>query len=226
MLALSISAVAARPAASAAAIMCFFIFRFLFCSPSCVRFSVCGHPCDRLALSDSPVLELWGAEIRITSVDSWVVGVIRSLSDDVCHEWLHLLLLFLSLHVSFPLAARAVYRGFSGLRRPFVGLVWSLNCRKCITLPVGAQGGFEKKLKKVFRGHVHAGGRWMVRPLGCGVYTISFLRSGLKMFRRNSRLSPKNLLSETLNAPSFAFTAASSTVQSKSAAWKRRYESG
>ena len=35
-------------AASAAANISFFIFRFLFCSPPCVRFSVCGHPCGRL----------------------------------------------------------------------------------------------------------------------------------------------------------------------------------
>jgi hypothetical protein len=31
-------------------------------------------------------------------------------------------------------------------------LVWSLNWRKCIILSGGAQGGFEKKLKKVFWG--------------------------------------------------------------------------
>ena len=33
-----------------------------------------------------------------------------------------------------------------------MNLIWSLNCRKCITLPECAQGGFEKKLKKVFGG--------------------------------------------------------------------------
>ena len=52
----------------------------------------------------------------------------------------------------FPLAAHAVYQAFANLQKPIVGLIWSLNCRKCITSQVSAQGGFEKKLKKVFGG--------------------------------------------------------------------------
>ena len=50
----------------------------------------------------------------------------------------------------FPLAAHAVYRGFSKHHRPFVDLICPLNCRKFTTLAESAQGGFEKKLKKIF----------------------------------------------------------------------------
>ena len=50
----------------------------------------------------------------------------------------------------FPLAAHAVYQAFANLQKPIVGLIWSLNCRKCITSQVSAQGGFEKKIEKSF----------------------------------------------------------------------------
>ena len=53
--------------------------------------------------------------------------------------------------LSFPLAAHAVYRGFSKHHRPFVDLICPLNCRKFITSAESAQGGFEKKLKKIFQ---------------------------------------------------------------------------
>ena len=65
-------------------------------------------------MSDSPDFELWGAEARNSSVDSWVAGVIRSLADDVGRECLNLLLSFLPLHVSFSLGRT---RGLSGVRR-------------------------------------------------------------------------------------------------------------
>jgi hypothetical protein len=66
-------------------------------------------------LNDSRFLELWGAEARNSSVDSWVAGVIRSLADDVGRECLNLLLSFLPLHVSFSLGRT---RGLSGVLRP------------------------------------------------------------------------------------------------------------
>ena len=62
------------------------------------------------------------------------------------------LLRFLSLRCFVSLSRTRGLLGFANLRRPFVGLVWSLNCRKCITSPANAQGGFEKKLKKVLGG--------------------------------------------------------------------------
>ena len=49
----------------------------------------------------------------------------------------------------FPLAAHAVYRGFSKHHRPFVDLICPLNCRKFTTLAESAQGGFEKKVEKI-----------------------------------------------------------------------------
>ena len=67
------------------------------------------------ALSDSHFLELWGAEVEIPSVDSWVTGVIRSLANDVDRECLNLLLSFLPLHVCFSLGRT---RGLSGVRKP------------------------------------------------------------------------------------------------------------
>ena len=56
------------------------------------------------------------------------------------------LLRFLSLRCFVSLSRTRGLLGFADLRRPFVGLVWSLNCRKCITSRGSAQGGFEKKL--------------------------------------------------------------------------------
>ena len=59
------------------------------------------------------------------------------------------LLRFLSLRCFVSLSRTRGLLGFANLRRPFVDLVWSLNCRKCITSCRSAQGGLEKKLKKV-----------------------------------------------------------------------------
>ena len=79
------------------------------------------------------------------------MGVIRSRSDDVCHECPNRLLSFLSSTCfCFPLAARAVYRVVLGPSKAFHVPSLVFERRKCITLSGGAQGGFEKKLKKVF----------------------------------------------------------------------------
>ncbi len=56
-----------------------------------------------------------------------VVGVIRSLADDVVHECPNLLCLSFRYMFSFPLAAHAVYRVFSTFISPIVNLIWSLN---------------------------------------------------------------------------------------------------
>ena len=132
---------AARPAATAAANMSFFIFRFLFWTAR--------------ADARPPVFHqifLWGAEPRNALMILRVAGVTCSLTSDVCRECRNLLYTSFLYLFRFPLAAHAVYQVFANLQRPIVGLIWSLNCRKCITLPECAQGGFEKKLKKVFGG--------------------------------------------------------------------------
>ena len=101
-------------------------------------------------MSDSHFLELWGAEARNSSVDSWVAGVIRSLANDVYRECLNLLLSFLPLHVSFSLGRT---RGLSGVLRPSEAhrepnLVFELS--QVYHIAGRCARGFVKKSEKIF----------------------------------------------------------------------------
>ena len=75
---------------------------------------------------------------------------------------------------------------------------------------------FAAGLTLLLKDRAGGGGAMTFQQEGC--YCTSFCRNCFRMLRRNSRVSPKNLLSDVLISPASIFEATSSIVQKRSAA--------